>query len=432
MIPPSLLLVLILPVLLIASAFFSGSETALFSLTRYQRARLKRTTGINAAAINTLLSETRGLLITLLLGNMTVNVLYFVVSSAIMIDLSHGGKAGPVITTLLSLLTLLALILLGEVSPKLIASRLTMPWANVTAVPLLLVHRLIGPVRLAAAWLVITPLARLLSPARRPADLSADELESLLELSRSQGVIDSKEQQMLGQVLMLNRLKVRDLMVPRVDIEAHDVNGPPGELVELIRRTRLRHVPVYEDSLDRITGIITALDAMLHRPATVQQLRELIQPAQFVPEQQRADALLVYLRKTGTTIAIVVDEYGGTAGLVGLEDVVEHMVGDIPGSYERTGQTVVEQLGAGMWRVGADLSVHEWIDVFGHRPTLRSSAAAPTTLGGVVMALLGHVPTVGDSVDIGRLNVTVETMTDHRIDTLTIHLTGDGKKEDGQ
>jgi len=266
-------------------------------------------------------------------------------------------------------------------------------------------------------------LSRLVAPTQRPEELSVEELDALLELSRSQGVIDSGEQQMLEQVLMLNRLKVRDLMVPRVDMEAYDLADPPDDLIELVRRTRLRQVPIYEENLDQIVGTILSRDVMLHRPKTTEQVRGLIKPARFVPEQQHGDALLVYMRETGTTLAIVVDEYGGTAGLVSLEDVVEHMVGDIPGSYERAGQPLVEQIGPGHWRVDADLSVYDWIDLFGHRPTLRSSAtAAPTTLGGVVMAMLGRVPSVGDKVSIGRLTVSVETMNNQRIETLNIKM----------
>lgn len=418
-----LFMLLLLPLLLVASGFFSGSETALFSLSRHQRTQLARSKRLADQTISTLLAETRGLLITLLLCNMTVNVLFFVISSVLLIQLNKRGISGVWIT-FASVLPLLTIILLGEVLPKLVAARLTLQWNRVTAVPLFVVHRVITPVRITASLLIIAPLARLIAPPSKPAALSADELESLLTLSQKQGVIDPDEEHLLQQVLELSQLKVRDLMVPRVDMVAFDLANEPADLVALIQQAKLSHIPVYHDKLDQIVGLVYSRQVLLNPPTTRKQLDKLIRQVKFVPELQRADQLLVELRKTSTTLAIVVDEYGGTAGLITIEDVVEHMVGDIAGPYETQGQPRLESLRPGAWRVGGELSVHDWADLFGHNAAVEGLAAleAVSTVGGLVMARLGRVPKPGDTTTVGNVQITVEHMHEMRVDTVIIEL----------
>jgi CBS domain containing-hemolysin-like protein len=418
-------MLLLLAALLVASGFFSGSETALFSLSRHQRARLQRTPSVTARTILRLLSETRALLITLLLGNMTINVLYFVVSSVLLIKAGEAELVGGVGLAALSVVPLLAIILLGEVLPKLVAARLPDRFARVVALPLFVAHRVLAPIRIASSVLVITPLSNLLTPPDPSPDLTPEEMEAMLQLSQHHGVIDQSEQQVLEQVLELSRLKVRNLMVPRVDVQAFDLDDPPGDLFTLIRRTRLRHIPAYRGDLDNVVGLLYSRQAMLAQPATRNDLEKLVRRVNFVPELQRADRTLIELRKSGTTFAIAVDEYGGTAGLITLEDLVEHLVGDLPGAYEPSGEVPVEALGPARWRVGADLSVHEWIDTFGrhHLDDAARALSSANTLGGLVMAELGRVPTVGETVTLGNVRLTIDAMEGHRVEAILVELT---------
>lgn len=421
---PILLMLVLLPVLVAASGFFSGSETALFSLTRHQRARFDRSDSVTARTILTLLTETRALLITLLLGNMTINVLYFVISSVLLIKAGESGRFNGTSLAALTVAPLLGIILLGEVMPKLIASRMPDRFATLIALPLLLVHRVLAPLRIASSALVITPLSRLLTPSAPSPDLSPEELESMLQLSRHHGVIDHGEQRVLEQVLELSQLKVRNLMVPRVDMQAFDLDDTPEALLRMIRTTRLRHIPAYRGDLDNIVGLIYSRQAMLARPTTSADVEKLVRQIKFVPELQRADQTLIELRKTGTTFAIAVDEYGGTAGLITLEDLVEHLVGNIPGAYETSGEVEVEPIGDDRWRVDADLSVHEWADVFGRHQHFEAARllASANTVGGLVMAELGRVPGVGDEVTLGNVHLIVDRMDGHRIEVVRIEL----------
>lgn len=425
-----LLMLLALPLLIVASGFFSGSETALFSLTRRQRADLAMVKGgsVAAATVTRLLGETRPLLITLLLGNMTINVLFFVLSSMLLMRLGETwARPTPGQAALLAaaaLAPLLSIILLGEVLPKLVAARLSVGWSRWVAVPMMVVHRVLAPVRIAGAVLVITPLARLIAPREATPELSSDELEAMLDASQRTGVIDADEERILQEVLELSQLKVRDLMVPRVDIEAHHLADGPDALLALIRRTRLRHIPVYRDDLDTIEGVIHSREALLHPPGSGLELNALVRPITFVPEQQRADQLLRDLQRTGGAFAIVVDEYGGTAGLIAIEDVIEHMVGGLPTSYEQGHEPRVEHLPDGRWRVEADLAIHDWHEVIGKDRALGGAAehADVSTVGGLVMSRLGRLPAVGDAIQISNVRFTVEAMDGRRIDAVMIEL----------
>lgn len=423
----TLLFVGVLPLLLMASAFFSGTETALFSLTQQQRRQLQRSHSIPARTVVELLGETRTLLITLLMGNMTINVLFFVVSSLVAIRLEKVHAASGGIVAVAATAPLLLIILLGEVLPKLVASRLTVGWSMVIAVPLWLVHRVLGPLRWVVNQFIITPLARLAEPPSRPAALSASELENLLELSQKQGVIDADEEQLLQQVLELGQVRVTELMTPRVDLQAFDLSHDPAELVEMAKRDGYSRIPVYSDSLDRIEGVVYARQVLLRRPTTRQAVRALVRDVRYVPAQMKADRLLIDMRRTGAVFAVVVDEYGGTAGVITLEDVVEHMVGDIIAGDADTPGSELQHLGEGRWDASAQLSVRDWPDTFGQAVPLHGVQ----TLGGLVMARLGRVARVGDSVTVGNLELRVEHTSGPRIDRVQITRLAEEDSPDG-
>ena len=416
-----IIIFIIMLLLLCASAFFSGCETALFSLTAHQRLRLSREQSIVGQAIRDLLAHTRSLLITLLMGNMTVNVLYFVISTLLLIRLSRYDAIPNGVVAALSIAPLILVVLFGEVMPKLVASRVTVRWTRLCALPLLIVHRLLTPIRLVTNLLVITPLARLIAPGERPAELSPQELEALLELSRDEGVIDLAEEELLQQVLSLSQMKVRDLMTPRVDLVGFDISGDPRKLLEVVRTTRRSRIVVYRESFDTIEGIAYARQVLLQEPMTQEQVKRLVRQIRFVPELQRADQLLVQFRKTGTTVAIAVDEYGGTAGLISLEDVVEHMVGDISSPGETPSDELVKPIGENRWEVGAALSIRDWADAFGH-PRILMQSRQISTVGGLVMATLGRMPRVGDRVRLGNLELSVHAMAGNRLQTLHLRL----------
>ncbi len=431
----TLLLLALLPLLLVASAFFSGGETAFFSLTRAQKLKMTRRASASGRALGTLMGtragpdagEQRSLLVTLLLGNMTINVTFFVITSVLVIRGEAAGLPRWLLAGL-SLVPLVVMILFGEVLPKLVAARLSERWSSTVAVPMLLVHRVISPVRVAATAGVIAPLARLIAPSPTADTLSVEEIDQLVSTSGEQAVLAHGEALLLRQAIELSRLKVRDLMVPRVDIAAYDLDEPVSELLDLVTRRRLRHVPVHRGGLDHVEGMVYAREVLLSRgelnpaaagDAEIGGIGKLVRQAHFVPEQQRADRMLVEMRKTGRTFSIVVDEFGGTAGLITLEDLVEHLFGDIPGSYEPRGLSRVTELEGreGAYEVDANLMLIDWPDRL-DLPAPESEIARESdvaTLGGLVMTELDRLPEVGDGLVAGPIRLEVKAMDGHRI-----------------
>jgi len=415
-------LFLLLPVLLAASGFFSGSETALFSLSSHQRALLRRRGGVAAGIIDQLLADPQMLLITLMFGNMTVNVLYFVISSALLLKLDPASDpAWVVVGTIAPLLFIIAL---GEVLPKIVANTATTTWVRLTAVPLYLAHRTIGPLRVVLQMFVIGPLSRLFAPSARPPELSAAELRSLVEVSKHRGVIDPTEERLLYEVVRLSEIKVRDIMVPRVDMRAFALDDDPEQLRQLIVDRRLTKIPVYRGDLDTIEGVVYAKQFLLvHETGAPFDLRTIVRQVRYVPELQRVDQLLGEFRRSGTHLAIVVDEYGGTAGVVTLKDIVERLVGDVefdtpdPDAREVTNETLPD----GIYRVDGRLAVQDWIAAFGQR----AIPSRTVTVGGIVAAQLGRIPKVGDEAQLGNLKLKVESMTGGRVETVLLSLDED-------
>jgi putative hemolysin len=413
-----------MPVLLVLSGFFSGSETALFGLSEHDRARLRRDHALIWRAVEALCHQPRMLLITILLGNMLVNVLYFVISSVLLMDAGTGVLASAV----LALLSLLLIVLVGEVGPKLLATAHRMRFLTLTAGPLLAVHRVLSPVRTVLDRAVIEPLHRLTSPQNRPPELSADELELLLQRAAGQGVIDPHEQRILQDVLELRQMRVREVMTPRVDIHALPADAVRADVLDLVRESKRTKLPVFRDDLDQVLGILHTKRYLLHTSAADAPVLQHVRPVRYVPELATLDQLLEHFRSTRTQIAVVVDEYGGTSGIVALEDVVEEIVGDITASPDEESQTV-QFVATGQWRVRGDLRIAEWAGVFGQH----AETTSVDTLGGLVTHHLGRRAEPGDIVTIGSVDIEVESVDEHhRVQSVLItRRTGDAADSGG-
>ena len=401
--------------LLIASGFFSGTETALFSLTRGQLYRLKSSRGAGKLAA-ALMAEPNRTLNTLLMGNLLVNVAYATLSATVVLALpGEPGWLAPVVSPG----PLLVLILFGEVTPKMFAHTLGEKWALPSAPVIHLLGRALAGPLWVLERLLVEPMTRILAPQTAgKMHIESGELASVLALSAKRGIISHDANALLQEIVELTDLRVADVMVPRVDMVAYDVTASPAGLIDLLRRTRLRRIPVYEGDVDHIIGLIHAKRLLLQPD---KPLRDLVMPAVFVPEAGNVERLLMQFRVRQVQTAIVVDEYGGTAGLVALEDVLEEIVGDIPDAGEAAAAPAVRELAPNRYVLNADLAIHEWVDAF----RMDLAHRRISTIGGFVTAQLGRIAHVGDEVTYGNLRFRVETMRRRRIYTLRLDLLED-------
>jgi len=405
-----------LAALLAAGAFFSGAETALFSLSRGQLFRMRQDPHRLVRLAASLMRRPDNVLTTVLLGTNIVRILYFVLATLLIVRAQAGAEHARFWAPILAVASLLAVIVLGEIIPKTVCFLAPRQLAPLAAPVLAAMGRAVRPVQRFLMSFLVNPLTRLLAPARgRRGELTAEEMAALLALSQKRGLIGQDQTELLQEVLELTDLRAGDIMVPRVDVAAYDVSGPRGPLLELMRRKGITKVPVYRGDLDHIVGAVYA-KRLLAEPG--KPLPELVTPVQFVPESSPLERVLIQFRATRSQLAIVVDEYGGTAGLITLEDVLEEIVGDIADAREARRPPAVQQVGPAEWLVDGDLAVHEWAEAF---PTDLAGARF-STVGGFVISLLGQVPRVGQTAQYRNVTFTVEAVRRNRISLLRVQL----------
>jgi putative hemolysin len=399
--------------LLALSGFFSGSETALFSLTKIDLHALRRRRNPVARAITALAAEPAEFLHTVLFCNMLVNISFFSLAAGLTSDFAAAGH-GHQATLLLSLGALLTVIVLGEVTPKSLAVLVPQGWLRLSAVPMAALHRLLWPVRrgLGRATRSLTRLARVQEPS--PED-ALEELKLVLEASAEEGELTRAESAIVSEIIDLSVMKVKEFMTPRVDLVMAEARIGAAEFLALARRTGHTKIPVFRRVRDEIIGVADARDVYLAGAAG--PLRPHIQPAVYVTVYQRASDTLAFLQSRRTDLAVAVDEYGGTAGIVTLSDVMTEVFGEAAGQAGR-GLPPIRTLGPHEYLLAGTLSLRDW------RSFLRVPQELPAvdTLGGLVAFLLGRVPRPGDTVRLGRFAMTVEEVRHRRVHAVRLRV----------
>jgi putative hemolysin len=394
----------LVPILLGLSAALSAIETALFSLSPVDRDRA----GSVAAR---LLADPQSLLISVLLANLLVNVFFFACASGLAPadrrygELEYGFAA------------LVALLLLGEILPKALALRAPIAVARAGAVPMSVVVALITPLRRLVQLMMNVVLRALGDAAREERGITTESLAEVLDQSARHGLIEDVEADLLAEVVELEGIRVREIMIPRVDMLSIDLEAPRADAMRVVERAlekRLTWLPVIRGHADDVRGRVRLRD-VLAKPS--QPFTSFVQAVPFVPEVASGLDLLRVLRESKATEAVVVDEWGGTAGIVTIEDVFEEIVGDLRVEGERTTPPVVA-LSDGRFRVSGGLSIRDWNEQFGR-------AVVPDgfeTVGGLVTALLGRIPRAGDRVRLGDLVSQVHEVRGRRVRSVDMYI----------
>ena len=402
---PKIILMLIL---LAGSAFFSGAETAFFNLSHRQVKLLEGSKHRLQKLAARLLKKPGQLLNCFLFGNMTVNVLFYAVASVLTIRLKDQSSLAATLTALLSFA---GLVLFGEILPKSLAYANSKSLSVAAALPAFLCLQIFAPLEFIFKVFILEPSLRLLlGPTRKPKTIGVSEFKSLIEVTRKQGLITADENRLFTEIIELGFLKVRHVMRPRVDMIACDVTESSASAREKMKKNHLIRLPVYARSIDNIIGIVHLRQILLRGEVP---LDKIVQEVNFVPEQKTVESLLEFFRRSKTEMAIVVDEYGGIAGSVRLEDIAEELLGQI----EPTSQTEpIEQTGPFEYRLSGNVAIHDWADILG----IDLAETRMVTIGGLVTALLGKIPKSGDVAYLKNLKFAVEKVQKHRIETLIL------------
>ena len=400
--------------LLLLYIFFAAAETSLFALTPLDRLRLKQRRPRRGKLVESLLSQSHRLLVTLVVGVEVVTILASVLATSL--ALSLWGEQGKWIALVVLSPTLL---FLGEIIPKSLA--LTYPtrlaplvaplvrWAMVIFTPLRVVLLQIS------RGLLVTLGFR---PELQVPAVHLEDFVRMVEESHRGGMIAALEKDFIENLLSFGEVRVGQIMVPRPDIFSLSIDLPVPQMIQAVKRSRYFRIPIYQDQPGNILGILHAknlLDVCSKETCDTGVIRNLLRPAHYVPEGKKAFDLLTELQSRRLRLALVVDEYGVLVGLVSMEDLLEELCGEIPQEFT-VEEKPLEEVAPGLWLVKASLSLEEFNEALG----TNLASEEFDTIGGLVLNRFGELPREGDELTYDSLTFQVAKMKGTRIMELKV------------
>lgn len=416
----------ILILLLFLSALFSGSEVALFSLNRKKIEKHFENSAHRLSYLKSLLDAPRRLLVTILIGNTVVNVAASIIAVSLALEFASwkGIQINIILTAQIILLTIIVLIF-GELIPKVYASKNPVKYSSFVIFPIYWISAIIFPLSE-----VITELIKTISSKikfdKSSSVITEEELSSLGEIAQQKVKIEEEEQEIIASFVEFKTVVISEIMTPRVDIISVPDSITYNELISTITKTGHSRIPVYGESLDEVRGFIYAKDLLPfindEEKRKEFSINNLLRPALFVPEAKRINILLNEFQEKKMHIAIVVDEYGGTSGLVTLEDIIEEVVGEIWDEFDQQEQNIKE-VGTNKFIVQGKTTIHELNEWF--EENLVEENEDFDTIGGMIYNAAGSVPKEDFSLNVGNYKFTVKEVLKKRIKKVILEKTSD-------
>ena len=392
-------------VLVIFSAYFSATETAFTSVNRIRIKNLANDGNKKAKEVLELSEKFDKMLSTILVGNNIVNIAMSAIATVLFMELYpvYGATIATVVITVVVLI-------FGEISPKSLAKESPEKFAMFSAPFLKFFMVLLAPVNwIFGCW---KKLLEKLFNADGVNPITEDELLTIVEEAETEGGIDTDQSELIQNAIEFNDLEAWDVLTPRVDIKAIEIDETQDEIAELFLSTGFSRLPVYEDDLDNIVGVLNQKDFHNYIKGTDTPISEYVKPVIFVAGSMKIAQLLKRLQTVKTHIAIIVDEYGGTSGLVTMEDIIEELVGEIYDEHDAAALQDIVQQQDGRYRVLCGTNIDKMFDYFDVEEEIDA-----TTVNGWVVLQIDKLPSVGDhfvyEADYKRFDVTV-TKADQR------------------
>lgn len=418
------LLFLLFILCLVLSAFFSASEVALIAITRAKVRTLVNDQKPGSQALALLKEHPNRFLITILIGNNIVNVAAAAIATAVTISIF--GDIGVGIATGIVVILLL---IFGEISPKMYATRHAERFALTVARPIYFLSRLFYPV----VWVIerVTGKKAFGDGPVEPA-VTEEEIREWIEVGKEEGAIEQEEREMLYSVLEFGDTTAREIMTPRVDVALIDDQSTLESALHFFNETGFSRIPVYHEHMDNIIGVLNVKDVFSSQIAGKKNIpiKDLMYDPFFVPESKKIDDLLKELQLRKVQIAIVLDEYSSFVGIVTVEDILEELVGDILDEFDRE-EPEIQKIGEGVYLVDAKMWVEDLNDELDLSLPVSESYES---LGGLIIDRLGHIPHPGESVYIreSHISLVVTQMLSRRIVKVKLiqHPLGEEGRED--
>ncbi len=407
------ILLLMLVFLLFLSSLFSGTETAFFSLSSFQLSRIEESGSANGRVVSDLMKRSDLLLNGILLGNLIVNVLLAATATLLShLLLTSRGLSENLVFLLDIIGVSLFLLILGEVTPKVyaienaekLAPRLAplMRWWIFTLKPVL-----------KAMTAFSNLFSRMFSSKNQSQAYTPEELRAILDTAEIGKEIESETRDMISSIFDFGETRVKEIMVPRIDIVSADIETNMEEFLKLVRESEFSRIPVYRENIDQIVGIVYSKDLLQYvslEKKSGESISSLLKEAFFVPETKMISDLLKELQRDRIHMAIVVDEYGGTAGLVTLEDILEEIVGEIRDEYDAE-ERMFRKLDENAYLVNGKLDIDDLSDLLGAEIV----GEGFETVGGLIYQALGRIPHQGEEVVVDDVRFIVSKVIGRRI-----------------
>jgi len=400
-------------ILLSASAFFSSAETALMTSNKLRMRNLADNGDKRAAKVLKVTENTDKMLSAILIGNNIVNLTASSISTALTLKI-FGSKLVGIATGILTFLILV----FGEITPKNVASKNAenMALAYIGVISFLVT--LLTPV----IFIVNTVAKFVISIFNKNGDdnnaVTEEELRAMVEYSHEEGVIENEEKKMIVNVVDFGDTVAGDIMVPRVDMVMVDEKSSYEEILQVFREERYTRIPVYEETPDNVIGILNVKDFLLIEDKENFVMKELLREPLYTYEHKKTSALMMDMRKTGANIVIVLDEYGITAGLITLEDMLEEIVGEIRDEFDADEDEGITKVSDLEYLIDGSTNLDDINDRIG----LSLSSEEYESIGGLIMEKLGRLPVEGEIINFDNIVLTVKKMDHARIEKVCLKL----------
>ena len=420
--PSDAILFIVLAILVVCSGLFSSAETAMLTCNKIKIRAMADEGDRRAALLHRVLEERSRMLSTLLIGNNVVNLSASSISTVLATKLLGSSGAG-VATGIITILILI----FGEIAPKQLATIHADQLALFFCRPLSLLMKILTPVIFAVNFLAggVLRLMRI-DPNAKGDPMTEEELRTIVDVSHEDGVIEKDERNMIKNVVDFGDSQAKDIMVPRIDMSLVDVDATYEELMEIFRKDMYTRLPVYEGAVDNVIGIINMKDILLYHEGDPFSVRNYLRKAFYTYEYKKTAELLTELRSANASIAIILDEYGTTAGLVTLEDLLEEIVGDIRDEYDEDEKEEFTRVNDREYLVDGSAK----LDDVNEKLNLKLESEDYDTLGGFVIGLLDHLPVTGESAEFEQVRFVVERMQKKRVELIRVILPGPLKEEE--
>jgi CBS domain containing-hemolysin-like protein len=400
--------------LLILSGFFSGSETAFMSANRVRIRELVNEGDKKAERVDKLLEDQTKLLTTILIGNNLVNIAASAIATSIAIDI-FGSKGVGIATGVVTLVILV----FGEITPKSIGNNNPIKYAKLASVILLWLEKLLYPIILFFTILIKKLIGQ--DKMISSAFISEEEVRRFVNVSEEEGAIKESEKEMIQSVFEFDDIVVKEIMVPRIDMVCVSKESSIEEIVDLAVEKGHSRIPVFEESIDDIIGLIYVKDLLqlLQKGKENLTLEDLIKPIYFIPESKQINKLLKEMQNRREHMAVILDEYGGTSGLITIEDLLEEIVGDIQDEFDLEDKQI-NLINNKEILVDARVDLDDLNEIL---PIPLLDEESYETISGFVLHKLGYLPEEKEVIELDGITIEIEKIDEHRIQKLRIYTT---------